>query len=137
MGASREVITMYDEPMWASVRERQMRLQCCASCGRWRYPPAPVCPQCLSMDAQWTPLSGRGIILSWVIFHRKYFDDYEPPYNAIAVQLAEGPIVVSNLVGQLPQDSWIGCAVELCYEEHGATRTLPRFRLATDGEHTK
>ena len=128
MGASREVMSLYDEPLWASIRARNMQLQVCAQCAAWRYPPAPVCPHCLSMEAQWKPLSGAGTILSWVIFHRQYFDDFKPPYNAIAVQLAEGPIVISNLGGAAPAGSWIGERVELCYVEHSATRTLPQFR---------
>jgi len=128
MGASREVLSLYDEPFWASVREHRTSLQCCTGCNTWRYPPAPCCPACLSMDADWKPLSGRGTILSWVIFHRQYFDDFPPPYNAIAVRLAEGPIMISNLVGAVPEGSWIDHEVELCHVDHAA-RTLPQFRL--------
>ncbi len=66
-----------------------------------------------------------------MVFHRKYFDDYPPPYNVVAVELAEGPIVVTNLVGPEPAGSWIGAAVELCYEPHQG-RTLHRARLVAD-----
>jgi len=128
MGNSREVLTLHDRPLWDSIRERRLSLQRCGACGAFRYPPAAACPECLSLDAQWVPVSGRGTILSWVIFHRPYFDDFKPPYNAIAVQLAEGPIMVSNLVGPEPAGSWIGLAVTLVYEDAPA-RTLPRFRL--------
>ena len=80
------------------------------------------------MEFEWLPIRGRGEILSWVIFHRKYFDDFPPPYNAIAVRLEEGPILVSNLVGPLPKNDWIGCKVDVVYEEH-ATYLVPRFKL--------
>jgi uncharacterized OB-fold protein len=129
MGESHAVRTLYDDPMWASIAARKMALQRCTACGEWRYPPAPCCPKCLSLSSEWQALSGRGTILSWVIFHRKYFDDFEPPYNAIAVQLAEGPIMISNLVDAVPAGSWIGRAVELCYRERTPGRMLSQFRL--------
>ena len=132
MGVSREVRTLYDEPMWASIEAREIKLQACASCHAFRYPPAPVCAHCFSMEAKWLPLSGAATILSWVVFHRKYFDDFEPPYNAITVQLEEGPIMVSNLTGAEPEGSWIGRTVELCYVERTSGRVLPQFRLAAD-----
>jgi uncharacterized OB-fold protein len=46
MANSRAVISMYDEPMWASIRAERMELQQCSSCKRFRYPPAPNCPHC-------------------------------------------------------------------------------------------
>src|SRR5262245_19506 len=117
MANSRAFVTMYDEPMWASIRNKRMELQQCSSCKRFRYPPAPNCPNCLSMDYEWTPVSGRGKILSWVVFHRQYFDNYKPPYNVVAVQLEEGPIVMSNLVGPEPSGTWIDQPVEIVYED--------------------
>ncbi len=128
MGASKEILTIYDVPMWDSIKARAMALQKCPSCSTMRYPPSPCCPKCLNMDAAWTPLKGQGTILSWVIFHRKYFDDFPPPYNAIAVRLEEGPIMISNLVGDEPEGSWIGRAVEICYTDTGV-RVVPQFRL--------
>jgi uncharacterized protein len=126
----RAVLTLYDEPMWQSVAEQRLALQHCRHCGKVRYPPAPVCPDCLSLESEWRPLSGRGTILSWVVFHRQYLEDYKPPYNVIAVRVEEGPILISNLVGKEPEGSWIGRAVELCYEEGAAGALLPRFRLS-------
>ncbi len=37
--------------------------------------------------------------------------------------------MISNLVGTVPEGSWIDRKVELCHVDH-ATRTLPQFRLA-------
>jgi uncharacterized OB-fold protein len=130
MARSRAVISMYDEPMWQSIDARHWQLQQCDGCGEFRYPPAPVCHKCLSMAYTWRDLSGRGKVLSWVVFHRKYLPDYPPPYNAVAVQLAEGPIVISNLVGDEPEGGWIGRDVEICYEADNEGHTIPRVRLA-------
>ncbi|WP_229426651.1 Zn-ribbon domain-containing OB-fold protein [Microvirga alba] len=80
------------------------------------------------MTYEWRPIKGTGEILSWAIFHRKYFDDFPPPYNTIAVRLDEGPIVISNLIGPEPEGDWIGCRVEVVYEDSGGV-TIPKMRL--------
>lgn len=128
MSHTQPVMSPYDVPMWQSIDRHALALQRCRSCDRYRYPPGPCCPFCLSTESRWEPVSGRGAILSWVVFHRQYFDDYPPPYNATAVELEEGPIVVTNLIGREPEGSWIGAQVELCYEMHDG-RTLHRARL--------
>lgn len=130
MSYARAVKTIYDEPMWESVRARQWALQRCDNCAEFRYPPAPNCPHCLSLNYTWTPLSGRGKILSWVVFHRQYLPDYPPPYNVVAVQLAEGPIVISNLLGTEPEGSWIGREVTVCYEPDAEGNLMPKMQLA-------
>jgi len=129
MANAERVLTLYDLPMWEAVERGKMALQKCAACSAFRYPPGPACPQCLSLDHVWEEISGRGRILSWVVFHRQYFDDFPPPYNAIAVKLEEGPIVVSNLVGEEPEGSWINRPVDITYRRH-LDRTQHAFKLS-------
>ncbi len=128
MANSKIVLALEDRPMWASIKRHRLELQKCESCGHVRYPPASVCPECLSDHATWQPVSGEGTIISWVVFHKKYFDDHPPPYNSAAVRLDEGPIVVTQLVGTEPEGSWIGRRVRLDYVEH-AGRTQHAARL--------
>jgi uncharacterized OB-fold protein len=116
---------MYDLPFWASVRARRLALQCCSDCKTVWYPPAPICPKCLSEHFDWSPVSGRGKILSWVIFHRQYFDDHPAPYNVVTVELAEGPIITTNLVGEKPRGSWIGVPVRIDYQSREGGGILP------------
>jgi Predicted nucleic-acid-binding protein containing a Zn-ribbon len=78
MANAERVLTLYDLPMWEAVERGKMALQKCAACSAFRYPPGPACPQCLSLDHVWEEISGRGRILSWVVFHRQYFDDFPP-----------------------------------------------------------
>lgn len=129
MAHAEPVMTLYDLPMWEAIARESMELQACDDCSAFRYPPGPSCPHCLSMRASWRAVSGRGTILSWVVFHRQYFDDFPPPYNAIAVKLDEGPIVVSNLVGTEPSGSWINQPVHITYRRH-FDRTQHAFTLS-------
>jgi uncharacterized OB-fold protein len=117
--------------MWESIEKKQWSLQHCPQSDKFRYPPSPICPESLSMEYEWKPIKGTGEILSWVIFHRQYFSDIPAPYNNIAVRLDEGPIVISNLVGEEPEGSWIGHRVEVVYTER-EDYTLPQMRLLKD-----
>ena len=128
MGKSIRVLGLYDKPMWESIANRRWALQYCAESDSFRYPPSPVCPDSLSMEYEWRPIKGTGEIVSWVVFHRTYFDDHPAPYNNVAVRLDEGPIVISNLVGEEPEGSWIGRRVEVVYEDR-ADYVLPRMKL--------
>lgn len=129
MANSKIVMGIDDLPMWQSIDRQGLELQCCDACATFRYPPAPLCPGCLSLEATWTPVDGTGTILSWVVFHKKYFDDHLPPYNSVAVQLPEGPIVISQLQGPQPEGNWIGREVVFVYAEH-AGRMQHHVRLA-------
>lgn len=134
MANSKIVMGIDDKPLWQSITRKRMELQCCNTCATFRYPPAPLCANCLALESTWTAISGKGTILSWVVFHRKYFDDHVPPYNSVAVLLPEGPIVVSQLEGPEPEGSWIGQAVEFCYAEH-AGRMQHHVRLSPSLAH--
>jgi uncharacterized OB-fold protein len=129
MAYARAVMSIYDRPMWESIRARSWSLQKCDDCSKFRYPPAPNCPHCLCLGSQWVPLAGAGEILSWVVFHREYLPEFKPPYNVVTVQLQEGPIVVSNLVGPEPQGNWIGRQVTICYEDDAAGNLMPKMQL--------
>jgi uncharacterized OB-fold protein len=125
----RPVLGFHDGPFWEHVRARSMALQRCDGCGAFRHPPSPACPACLSEASHWEPVSGRGTIISWVVFHRQYLPAYPAPYNVIAVRLAEGPVMVSNLEGDPPERTWIGAPVRLVYATMPDGAVLPRFTL--------
>ncbi|KMK64928.1 Zn-ribbon domain-containing OB-fold protein [Puniceibacterium sp. IMCC21224] len=123
------ILGLYDVPMWTFLeQDRQLRLQCCTDCGTWRYPPGPACPDCLSPDSDWKPVSGQGEVVSWVMFHKEYLPEYPAPYNVVAVRLDEGPILISNLIED-PAENVIGKRVKLVPVEMDDGVVLPRFEL--------
>lgn len=124
------IMGLYDKPMWTSIHERKMKLQCCDACGQWQYPPGPSCPHCLSPDLSWREVSGRGTLISWVVFHRHYLPAYPPPYNCVAVRLEEGPIMISNLEGRMPDSSLMDAPVRLTYATMPDGAVLPKFETA-------
>ncbi|MBI2705256.1 MAG: OB-fold domain-containing protein [Actinobacteria bacterium] len=87
---------------WAYCAAGELRVQRCASCGRRRMPPRPMCPSCRSFDAEWELLSGRGTVWSFAVPHPPLLPAYaeQAPYGVIVVALDEDPTLrmVGNLV---------------------------------------
>lgn len=121
-----------NKPYWDFLRRHELQLQRCTSCRAFRFPCAPLCPDCGSGAYRWTRCSGHGTIYSWVVFHKSYFPwfDHELPYNVAIIQLAEGPMVIANLVGIANEDIRKGLAVEVVYDDTTIPGfTIPRFRV--------
>ena len=47
-----------DDDYRAYLAQGEFRLQCCTHCGYPRYPARWICPECLSEEFQWKPMSG-------------------------------------------------------------------------------
>jgi hypothetical protein len=91
-----------DAPFWAATLRRELVMQRCASCGKRRFPPRPVCPFCQSFAHEWQPVSGEGRIWSFAVPHPPLLPSFAAlaPYNVVLVELAEDPAIrmVGNLV---------------------------------------
>ena len=117
-------------PFWAAARQHKLSLQRCKSCGSFRFPPSPVCPECTAEGGEWTALKGRGRVFSFVVFHRAYHKSFEGdlPYAVAVVELEEGPRLLSNIVG-IPADK-VRCdmPVQVVFEDVTPECTLPKFK---------
>ncbi len=125
-------LTEDNRPFWDSCKSGRLSFQKCSACGHLRYPISPFCPECLSAEYAWTPVSGRGTVFSYVVFHQAYHPGFkgELPYNVALVQLEEGPRMYGNVVG-VPHDAVkIGDALEAVFDAVTPEITIPRFRLA-------
>jgi uncharacterized protein len=119
----------YDAPMWDSIASGRMQLQTCGDCHLFRYPPAPICPRCLSLRYHWQDIGGKGRVLSWTTFHRQYLPAYPPPHTVIAVELDEGPIMIGYVAGEDAHKVAIDTAVRLTYGKHPDGYGVPYFTL--------
>jgi uncharacterized OB-fold protein len=126
-------ISSLNRPYWDALKQRELRLQKCAGCGKVWYPPSPLCPACWSREFTWERLSGRGRVNSWVVFHQSYFRGYddELPYNVAEVELEEGPRLLTNLVGIKNDEIRAGMPVEIVFDDVNAEVTLAKFRPRT------
>lgn len=120
----------YAEQFWAFTQQKELRLQQCADCGKFRWPPGPTCDKCLSDACQWTAVAGRGKILSWTTFHRSYFKEYPAPHTVFVLELDEGPLFVAYPDGIAAADLREGMVVLLRWtdgEDQFGTYNLPVF----------
>jgi uncharacterized protein len=85
----------YAEQFWNYTKQKDFRLQQCSECGKFRWPPGPTCDRCLSDEFEWTPMAGRGKVMSWTTFRRGYFPEYPAPHTIIVLELDEGPLFVA------------------------------------------
>lgn len=112
---------VYEKPFWDFVQRRELRLQLCP-CGHVRFPPGPACPRCLSTEFLWAKVSGDGELVSWTVFHRPYFPGMPVPYVVACGALAEGPLLLANVVpetGAEPAGNRlaIGLPMRIVYED--------------------
>src|SRR5262249_51677050 len=137
MATARPVRAMdpYAEQFWAFTRDRELRLQQCSACGKFRWPPGPTCDRCLSDDFAWSPLSGAAKVRSWTTFRRGYFPEYPPPHSVVAVELDEGPLFISWPVGIEPTDLREGMTLYLCWTD--ATDRFGDYNLPVFGPSRK
>ena len=117
-------------PWWQAASQHRLVVQRCASCGHTRLPPAPVCPECRSADAEWQEVSGRGEVYTYTVVHRPIAAGQPLPtvIAVIALEGAGGVRMISNIVGVDLTAVRIGLPVELVWEDMSAELAIPRFR---------
>jgi uncharacterized protein len=120
-------------PFWEFARRGELRAQRCTGCGTLRLPPGPVCPRCWTDAHEWAALSGRGVVQSWVVFHRQYHAAFPVPYVVALVELDEGPRIESRLVGAEPAELRWRLPVELVWDEYDGI-AVPAFRILDEQE---
>lgn len=121
-------------PFWEACARRELRLQRCAGCGRFRQPPSPGCPRCGSARSDWPLVSGRGTVFSYTVVHHAAVPPLasEVPYNVVVVELddAPGARLISNLLDVPPDEVRVGLRVEVAWDVVRDDLVLPRFRRA-------
>lgn len=121
-----------NRPFWQACHEGRLDLQKCLGCQHIRYPVSHVCPECLSYEHEWVPMSGRGTVWSSIVFHQIYNKAFaeDVPYNVSMIQLEEGPRLLSNVVGIPPSEVKVGAKVKVHFDRVTDEVTIPRFKPA-------
>jgi uncharacterized protein len=85
----------------AALADGRLTFQRCDRCANAWLPPRDRCPGCLSSAWRWEDASGDAKVVSWVVYHRSYHPAFADrvPYNVIVAELAEGPRLISNVIG--------------------------------------
>lgn len=88
---------------WEGLDARRLMFQRCPACGAAQLPPREDCTSCLAHGLEWAEASGTARLISWVVYHRAYHEAFADavPYAVAVVELAEGPRLISNVVGDV------------------------------------
>lgn len=118
-------------PFWAALANGHLQFQRCGACQHAFLPARTECPACLAAEPGWETASGKASLVSWVIYHRAFHPAFADrlPYAVAIVELAEGPRMISNIIGAAPEQLRIDAPLELVIEWEEEV-SVPRFRLA-------
>lgn len=85
---------------WEATRERRLLIQLCRTCSRHQHYPRVLCTGCGGSELDFVEASGQGVVDSFTVVHRAPAAGFDPPYVVARVRLAEGPILLTHLVGE-------------------------------------
>lgn len=115
---------------WDGVKDGRLLIQRCAACGVLRHPPRPMCPYCHSLTWDTLESSGKGTVYSFVMPRHPQLPFFDDDYIVALIELEEGTRLVSNVVDVAPEDTQIGMAVVVRFDEFEGGVVLPVFTPA-------
>src|SRR5579872_3868189 len=121
------VVTPESKFFWDASSRGEFVGQRCGACGAYRFPPAPMCPKCCSLDTQVVKLSGRGKVVSWIkpVYPAGY--GFGESLVVGVIRLDEGLNFVSNIVGVPYETIHSGMPVEVSFEDTTGNKKIPVF----------
>jgi uncharacterized protein len=87
------------DKFWEYCGAGELRIQRCDACRHLSWPPTEACEKCGRAELTWEAMSGRGTLVSWCTFERRYYPELDVPWDTILVELEEGPLFISNPSG--------------------------------------
>lgn len=121
-------VTPETEAFWEATEDDELLLRRCTDCGNAYYPPRTICPDCHSGETEWIEADGRGTVYSYTVVRQglgPYGD--AAPYVLAYVELAEGPRLLTNVIGAAVDDVEVGQEVEVTFDATEDGPRLPRF----------
>jgi uncharacterized OB-fold protein len=105
-------------PFWKGTRQGKLVVQACKKCGYLRWPPGPLCNECLSPDTEWKELSPTGRLWSYAVYHRAMNPRFKDqiPYTVALVELDDGPRMYGRLLGDASTVE-VGAPVRAVFQE--------------------
>lgn len=90
------------------LKERKLMATRCTACHALWLPPRSICPDCHGHRLEWTPLSGKGTLVSYTVIHfgtmPMIHEGYgaKKPYCSGIVETEEGPRISAQILGVDP-----------------------------------
>jgi uncharacterized OB-fold protein len=116
---------------WSGGADGSLHIHRCDACQTWFHPPAPVCPDCLSMTVGPQAASGQATVKGFTVNVQPWSPDMAVPYVIAIVSIDDAPGVqiTTRLIDVEPADVHVGLPVEVTFL-HVDDIYLPLFRPA-------
>jgi len=123
---------MVTQPWWDATAASRLLVVRCHDCGEVHYYPRPFCPVCGSESVSWQEASGDATLYTWSVVYQNDLPPFadKVPYVAAIVDLAEGPRMMTNIVGCGFDRLRIGMPLHVEFEDIGEGFHIPVFRPA-------
>ncbi len=111
------LVTEDTAAFWQGGVDGELHIHRCRSCRAWFHPPAPVCPECLSIDVGAEVVSGRATVQGFSVNVQPWAPDMKVPYVVAVVRLDDAPGVqlTTRLVDVAPEAVTVDQAVEVTF----------------------
>lgn len=121
---------------WQAAAEDRLLLRRCADCGEIHFMPRLLCPSCWSDKLEWFDAAGRGTVYSFSIIRRASDPAFAHlcPYVVALIDLAEGPRMMANIIGQTALSVRIDDPVEVVFQPREGGTKVPQFRLSEEAQ---
>lgn len=116
---------------WASGYDGTLSILQCQTCQNTHWYPRSYCPHCGAETLQWIACSGKGVIHTFTVARQsghKYFKT-KVPYVIAMVALAEGPLLMTNIVDCDVEAVSVGAPVSVTFENIADNVSIPLFKL--------
>jgi uncharacterized OB-fold protein len=110
---------------WEATKKESMLLPHCADFGKTHWHPRLFCPFCFSNKLEWKESAGKATLYAATTLSKA-----SEPYIVAYVELAEGPLMLTNIVDCSLDDLQIGSPLTLTFSPMSSGHFLPVFRLA-------
>jgi uncharacterized OB-fold protein len=120
---------------WDAAARGELHLPRCGHCRTWSWPPRRCCPVCSRCSLEWVAASGAGVVHTFTVV-RQSADPWlaaRAPYAVAMIDLAEGPRIMSQVVGCAVDEVRIGMAVRVAFVDAGEGLSLPVFTPVDGG----
>jgi uncharacterized OB-fold protein len=122
----------YTRAWWDAARDGKLLVVRCRQCAKAHFYPRPFCPRCGSEEVGWEEASGAATLYTWSVVYRNDLPPFNEmvPYVAAVVELAEGPRMMTNVVGADPGSLKVGMRLEVEFRALDEGFAAPVFRPA-------
>ena len=118
------------KPFWDAAKQHKLIVPRCKACSRYHFYPREQCPYCFSMDLEWVPAAGKARVYTFSVVHqpenRNFTEDC--PYVHAIVQLTEGVLMPTAIVGCAPEEVHVDMEVEPAFDDVTPEWTLVKFK---------